>query len=94
MSVAFTNTDAWANEVGGNMLFWFSRPQNATKTFFNGPYRFAGRIIGAAVPPTSPQTIVMPFAAGPTGSKVFTKVVVIRADGRPSAVYRIAVVIP
>jgi len=92
-SVAFTNTDGWAGEVGGSLLLYFSRAQNATKNFFAGPYRFGGRINGAVVPPTSPQVVTMPFFSGLAGSKIFVKLMCVRADGRPSAVYRQAVTI-
>jgi hypothetical protein len=83
-SLAFTNTDAWANEVGGFLLVYASRAQNATINFYKGPYRFAGKVTGAATPPTTPATITLPFVSGPTGSKQFFRVVAVRADGRPS----------
>lgn len=89
-SMAYTNTDGWAGEVGGYLLVYASRPQNASRNFWNGPYRFAGKVSGAATPPTSPATITLPFASGPTGSKQFFRVVAVRADGRPSATFRIA----
>lgn len=89
VSVAFTNTDAWAGEVGGALLVYASRPQNATKNFFAGPYRFAGKISGAVSPPTSPAVITLPFSIGPTGSRMMFKFVAVRADGRPSAVFRV-----
>lgn len=89
VSVAFTNTDAWAGEVGGSLLVYASRPQNATKNFFAGPYRYAGRINGAGTPPTSPQVVTLPFTIGPTGSRMMFKFIAVRADGRPSAVFRV-----
>lgn len=84
MSLAFTNTDAWANEVGGAMLVFASRARNATINFFKGPYRYAGKIAGAATPPTSPATITLPFTIGAATSKMFFKVVIVRTDGRKS----------
>jgi hypothetical protein len=89
-SMAFTNTDGWAGEVGGYLLVYASRAQNATRNFWNGPYRFAGKVSGAGTPPTTPATITLPFASGPTASKQFFRVVASRADGRPSATFRIA----
>lgn len=88
-SLAFNNSDAWANEVGGAMLVYASRPQNPSINFFNGPYRYAGRINGAATPPTSPATITLPFVTGPAGTQLFMKVVAVRADGRPSSPFRL-----
>lgn len=89
VSIAFPSGDAWAAEVGGAMLVYASRAQSPTKNFFNGPYRFAGKILGAGTPPTSPQVVALPFAIGPVGSAMFFKFIAVRADGRPSAVLRV-----
>lgn len=88
-SIAFTNTDAWANEVGGALLIYSSRPQSPAINFFKNPYRYAGKISGAASPPTSPfVTPTLPFPIGPAGSKMFFKFVAVRADGRISSPFR------
>lgn len=89
VSVAFTNTDAWANEVGGGLLVSAGRALNAGKQFFVGPYRFAGKVSGAATPPTSPAVITLPFPTGPAGSKQGFKFVAVRADGRISTPFRV-----
>lgn len=86
-SVAFTNTDSWATAVGGAMLIYASRPQSAGIGFFNGPYKFAGKIAGAVTPPTSPSTIVSPFPLA-AGQQVFFRVEVTQLDGRLSAAFR------
>jgi hypothetical protein len=88
-SVAFTNTDSWANEAGGYLLVYASRAQNATINFFKGPYRFAGKVTGAASPPASPSVVTLPFVSGPTGSRQFFKFISVRADARPSATFRV-----
>ena len=36
------------------LTMWGSRPVSAGVNYFNGPYRYVGRIAGAATPPTSP----------------------------------------
>jgi hypothetical protein len=84
VSLAYTNTDAWAGEVGGYLLLFASRPQNPTVNFFKGPFRFAGKVSGAGTPPTSPSVITLPFPIGPAGSRMFFRAVALRADGRPS----------
>lgn len=87
VSLAFStgaSTDQWANEAGGYLLLYASRPQNPTINYFKGPYRFAAKVTGAASPPTSPAVITLPFVSGPTGSKQFFRAVAVRADGRPS----------
>lgn len=89
VSVAYTNTDGWAGEVGGYLLVFASRPMNASVNFFKGPYRFAGKVSGAATPPTSPAVITLPFPSGPAGSKQFFRFVAVRADGRPSPDFRV-----
>lgn len=86
-SVVFTNTDAWAGEVGGALIVYASRGQNASRNFFKGPYRYAGRVLGAASPPTSPASITLPFDVG-AGQKVFFMFRAVRADGRISAPFR------
>lgn len=85
--LAFTSTDPWASEVGSSMLVQISRGNNPSTNYFKGPYRFAGKINGAASPPTSPATLTVPFVVA-TGQKVFIEVKVTRADGRLSATFR------
>lgn len=87
VDVGFTDTDAWANEAGGYMLVYASRPQSASIGYFKGPYRYAGKVTGAATPPTSPETIALPFPVA-AGHQVFFKVSVVRADGRLSSPFR------
>lgn len=60
--VTFTNTDEWAGAAGGALLVYASRPTSPAINFFKGPYRYAGKISGAATPPTSPANITGPFA--------------------------------
>ena len=87
VDVAFDNTDDWASEVGSALLLYASAPQSPTIDFYKGPYRFAGLVAGAAVPPTSPATILLPFAVV-AGQKIFFQARVTRADGRLSGTFR------
>lgn len=82
--ITFTNTDEWAGNAAGGLLVYTSRPQNAGRSFFKGPYRFAGRIAGAATPPTSPQNINLAFPVS-VGQKVFFRFIAVQADSRISA---------
>lgn len=86
-SVAFTNTDAWAGEVGGYLLVYASRPFGGTINYFKGPYRYAGKVAGAGTPPTSPSVITLPFTIGSATTKMGFRFVAVRADGRPSPEY-------
>lgn len=83
-SVAITNTDAWAGEVGGALLIYASRPFGGTINYFKGPYRYAGKVAGAVSPPTSPATVTLPFTIGSATTKMGFRFVAVRADGRPS----------
>ncbi len=83
-SLAYTNTDGWAGEVGGALLLWTSRGQGIGINYFKGPYRYAGKVAGAGTPPTSPTSIAPAFSVT-AGQHVFYKTVAVRADGRVAA---------
>jgi len=87
VDVAFDNTDAWAIQLGGGLTVFASRPQNQTINFFAGPYRLAGVILGATVPPTSPANFALPFPIAP-GQRVFFQVRALDPDGRVSSPFR------
>lgn len=89
LTLAFTNTDAWASAVGGYMYVYMSRPMNASINYFKGPYRFAAKVSGAATPPTSPASITAPFPFA-VGNKVAIQLRVQQVDGRLSAPFRLA----
>lgn len=76
-------TDSWANEVGGFIFTFTSRPQNPSINYFRGPYRQSGGITGDPVPPVSPAVITSPFPFV-TGQKIFGRSVSVTADGRAS----------
>lgn len=82
--LTFINGDAWATAVGGALLVYTSRPQNASIIGFKGPFQYAGRVNGAVVPPTSPSNVTTVFPV--TASKViWFRFVAVTADGRLSA---------
>lgn len=80
----FDNTDPWAGEVGGALIVYASRPQPVTINSFGGPFQYAGKILGAVSPPTSPGTVDLPFPVA-TGQRVFFRFLSVMADGRISA---------
>ena len=82
LSLAFTNTDPWANEVGGAMTARVS-PIGflAGVTFYEGPFVYAGKVTGAATPPSSPESIDMPCDVV-AGTQYAVAIRVVRADGR------------
>jgi hypothetical protein len=86
-SIAYTNTDAWAAAVGGYMLVYASQGVAPATAYFKGPYRYAGKVAGAATPPTSPYLCPLPFTVQ-TGQRVFVKANFIQVDGRYSSPFR------
>lgn len=89
VAIAFTNTDAWAIAAGGYMLVYVGRPQNPSINYFKGPYRLAGKISGAASPPTSPASFTSPFPFA-VGNRIFVQIRVMQVDGRLSSPFRIS----
>lgn len=91
VSIAYTNTDAWANEVGGGLNFQTGRFISAGRNFFRGPYRHNTTELGAGAPPTSPEdtannAFAQPMASATAGQKMSLRYVAFEADGRISAV--------
>lgn len=84
--ITFTNTDGWAIAVGGALLVFSSRPVNPSVNSFNGPFQYAGKVLGAVSPPTSPQNITTPFGLT-AGQKVFMRFVAVDVQGRLSGDY-------
>jgi hypothetical protein len=83
VQIGFTDTDAWATTVGGYLLLYVSRPQSPGKGFFKGPFRYVGKITGAAVAPATPQAFAYPFALT-ADQKCWVQYRVIQSDGRLS----------
>lgn len=76
-------SDPWANQVGGFMFVFLSRPQNTTINYFRGPYRQSGGVTGDPVPPVPPAVLAVPFPII-AGQKLFGRAVSVLADGRAS----------
>jgi len=83
LSLTFDNTMDWAGEVGGFLSVEMGIPQNPTRNFFGGPWRFADAVVGAVEPPTSPAEIDPPWTLI-EGQKIWCRARIIRADGRSS----------
>lgn len=89
LSISFTNTDDWATAVGGALLVYTGIPQSPGMVAYKGPYRYAGKIAGAVIPPVSPLpiTAAMPFGVG---NRVHVQFRAITADGRISPPFRLS----
>lgn len=64
----------------GTLLLYISRAQNGSVLSFNGPYRLAGSSVSTA----GFYIFTLPFAAGPTGSRLYFRFRISRVDGRLS----------
>lgn len=83
-SMSYEAGDDWTLDDGA-MLFYATRPQNASINFNNLPYRYSMAVLGVtATPPTSPQLLDAPFPFV-EGQKIFTRFNCIIADGRIGA---------
>jgi hypothetical protein len=74
-------SNAWLPDAARNWLLYVSPPQNAGKSFFDGPYRFAGTTSCT----TSAITFSNPFPATAAGQQTFISLRVSDDDGRLSS---------
>ena len=88
LSIAFTDTFDWVDEDEAHLVIYQGSPQNAQRNFFNGPWRYAGKISGDGItPPTTPTTIAASFVITET-QRVWVYGRIQRADGRLSEPFR------
>lgn len=93
ISVVFDTALDWVGEDDAYLLVHMAQPRSGSRTFIGGPTRTAGSIDGdATTPPTSPQTIAVPFAVA-AGQKTEVLARIIRADGRTSNLFRTSVTV-
>jgi len=91
LSVAFTDTDDWANEDDAALFIYEGAPQDDSVEFFKGPFRLVGAVEGdGTTAPTSPEAITAATltSLGYTitqNQNVWTAFAVSRADGRLSS---------
>lgn len=95
ITVTFDENLPWTTEGGAGMIIDVGTPQNPTRTFFNGPWRYHGWIGGTIPGPTASPD-------GPTavtaytmieGHRVWVRAAIIRADGRLSTKFTAASVL-
>lgn len=87
ITVAFTNSDVWAGEVGGALLLFASRPLSQSRNFPATSFMYVGKIAGAVSPPTSPSTFTNPFNIE-ENYRQWYRLISLRADGRVSSPFR------
>lgn len=81
--VTYDDTDDWATGGGGFMTIALGIQQGPGRNFYKSPFSIQGIILGAAIPPTSPETILYgnPLLVG---NNLWAKYVVGQQDGRVS----------
>lgn len=85
LSVAYTNTDDWAGEVGGALIVRQSKTGfSGGVTFWEGPVIYGSKAVGAVTPPTSPLVIDLGAGNVVEGVQYGMAVRSVRADGRCS----------
>lgn len=91
LSITFDTNFDWVDEDDAYFSAYMGLPQSASRTFFGGPWRYAGSIAGDSVtPPTSPDAnIDCPFVAI-EGQQVWCQARIIRADARCSTLFTAA----
>jgi len=84
LTIDFTVGLAWCLEDTGCLAVQMGRPQNPTRNFFGGPYRFADKIVGEDPGPlVTGEEIDPPFTLV-EGQKIWCQARIVRADGRVS----------
>ncbi len=78
VSIQASSGDTWTTNTNNALLVFASRPQNASISFFKGPFQFAGLVRGS---PSA--SLTLPHAAA-TGQVVFFAFRVVGLDGRIS----------
>lgn len=86
ITITFDDTFAWIDEDEGGLTIQLGQPQNASRTFFGGPWRYDSTLEGDSVTPlTSPDG---PNASATwtliEGHRVWFRAKILRADGRAS----------
>lgn len=83
VTVSWSQWEAWEGTDGYGMIVQLGIPQNASRKFFGGPWRFAGAILADSVtPPASPVALpVSPFVIG-EGQRLWIQARMVTDDGR------------
>lgn len=88
VSIAYDNTDVWANATGGALLIYAGAPINVSRSNYFGRYHLIGAVIGDdSTPPTSPEVATSDLVFA-TGQLIYARVTACQADSRYSAAQR------
>ena len=82
VTIAYDDTQTWANEAGAFQFFYGGLPQNGGIQFFKGPFRYINLADGAT-PAVSPGIFNWPFPFA-AGQRLWIRSRIMRADARLS----------
>jgi hypothetical protein len=90
LSVTFDEDFDWVEEEGAYMSIEMGLPQNASRNFFGGPWRFAGAIAGSKTSAPESPTEIDPAWVLTAGQRIWCRARIIRADSRCSTQFNSA----
>lgn len=85
-TITFDDGFDWCSEDGAYLIVDAGSPQNPTRTFFGGPWRFNNSVIGSAGVPIVSPILAKTISAWTAieGQQIWFRFSIIRADGRVS----------
>lgn len=93
VTVTFDATMEWCDEDAGQLQIYVGKPQKASVSFFNGPWKYAGKISGNhTTPPTTGVALDSPFAIA-ADQVLYAYGRIVRADGRVTNPFRVSGVV-
>jgi len=89
ITYVFDDTFDWCGEAGGYLSIHAGCPQNPTRNFFGGPWRFERSVAGSADGGAESPMSNIPFLSWTlvAGQKLWFEAQIIRADGRSSTMF-------
>lgn len=89
-TLTFDDGFDWCSEDGAYLIVDAGSPQNATRNFFNSPWRFNNSVIGSAGVPIVSPIVAKTISAWTAveGQKIWFRFSIIRADGRVSTKFQ------
>ena len=92
LAITFDALRDWVDEDDAGLIVQMGVPQSEGVTFFDGPWRHAGVILGdGTTPPITGDPVSVPFPIV-AGQQIFARAKIIRSDGRLSDWFRISAI--